>query len=88
MIDEGSAAVLASSGVALQEVHRLLESARIESEVDSADSEGTRSGGGVGNLGGGGDVKYDFLRKSHKEIKSDVPSITPFNLIPYLINSR
>jgi hypothetical protein len=73
--------VLLSSGLAPHDVHRTLES--VQADIDEA--EGTRSGGGVIHLRGG-DVKYDLLRKSHSDIKSDVPSITPFNLIPYLSN--
>lgn len=86
-LNEGPSAVLVSvvlisSGLTSQDVHRLFESVQIE--VDEA--EGTRSGGGVVHLCGG-DVKYDRLRKSHNDVKSDVASITLFNLIPYLSNT-
>lgn len=82
-IDEGFSAALISSGLMLQDVHGTLESVWVE--VDEV--ERTRSGGGVVHLRSG-DVKYNLLCKSLNDIKSDVPSITPFNLIPYLSDSR
>jgi hypothetical protein len=82
VIDKRSWAALISVRLALQLVH--VDDARLGSAlIELGNLEGTGSGGKVVNLCGG-DFTYNHFCMSQNDIKSDTPSIIPFNLIPYL----